>query len=144
MLTRLQERYKDNKNITWDFERDNIYSMKKSDIMISDFSGIIFDYTFLCDKPVMYVKASMDFRPYDAYDINEGKETWTFTTLEKIGIELKEEEFQNIENIIKSASDSTELATARKTAKEEAWMNINESGKLIADFMIKKLEILNK
>jgi len=144
MLTRLQERYKDNKNITWDFERDNIYSMKKSDIMISDFSGIIFDYTFLCDKPVMYVKASMDFRPYDAYDINEGKETWTFTTLEKIGIELKEEEFQNIENIIKSASDSTELATARKIAKEEAWMNINESGKLIADFMIKKLEILNK
>ena len=142
MLEKLEKKYSENKNITWDYERNNIYSMKKSDIMISDFSGIIFDYTFLCDKPVMYVNASMDFRPYDAYDIEKGKNTWTFNTLKKIGIELKEEQFDNIKEIIQNASDSEELSKSRTNAKSEAWMNIGYAGKNIADFMINKLNNL--
>lgn len=142
MLEKLEKKYSENKNITWDYERNNIYSMKKSDIMISDFSGIIFDYTFLCDKPVMYVNASMDFRPYDAYDIEKGKNTWTFNTLKKIGIELKEEQFDNIKEIIQNASDSEELSKTRTNAKSEAWMNIGYAGKNIADFMINKLNNL--
>lgn len=140
MLNRLQERYEDSKNVEWDFNRDNIYSMQKSDIMISDFSGIIYDYTFLCDKPIMYVNADMDLRPYDAYDIEGGKSIWQFTTLEKIGIKLTEEQFENIEQVIKYASDSEELSLARKKAKEEAWMMQNQAGQKIVDFMIQKIE----
>lgn len=138
ILSNLQEKYKNNNNVVWDFERDNIYSMKKSDIMISDFSGIIYDYTFLCDKPVMYVNADLDLRPYDAYDIDGGKNIWQFKTLKDIGIELKEDEFNNIEKIIKSAFDNVELAKKRKQAKETAWMYQEQAGKNIVDFMIKK------
>lgn len=135
MLTKLTEEYKDCKNLIWDYERDNIYSMKKSDIMISDFSGIIYDYTFLCDKPVMYVNADLDLRPYDAYDIDGGKNIWQFKTLKNIGIELKEDDFSQIQDIIKSASDSVELAEKRKQAKEEAWQFQNEAGSKIVNFM---------
>ncbi len=139
MLERLTERYKDNKNIVWDYERQNIFSLKKSDIMISDFSGIIFDYTFLCDKPVMYVNAGMDLRPYDAYDL-DGKELWQYSVLRKFGTELKEEQFANIKEVIQSVSDSKELEEARHAAKAEAWMHEGEAGKNIADFMISKVE----
>jgi hypothetical protein len=141
MLTKLTEKYKDCINLIWDYERDNIYSMKKSDIMISDFSGIIYDYTFLCDKPIMYVNASLDLRPYDAYDIIEEKENktiWQFDTLKQIGIELKEESFDKIEEIIKNASDSKELAEKRKYFKEEAWNFQDKAGSNIVDFMISK------
>lgn len=137
MLQRLEDRYKNDKNLEWDYNRDNIYSMKKADIMISDFSGIIFDYTFLCDKPVMYVNTDMDLRPYDAYDLNH--ELWQFEILKKMGIKLEENQFDDIKNVIKNASDSPELAAARKIAKETAWMHIGESGKNIADFMISKV-----
>lgn len=42
--------------------------------MISDFSGIIFDYAFLFGKSVFYTNAEMDLRHYDAYDLeNDGK-----------------------------------------------------------------------
>ncbi|MDY5049352.1 MAG: CDP-glycerol glycerophosphotransferase family protein [Treponema porcinum] len=136
MLERLEARYKDNKNLEWDYERDNIYSMKKADMMISDFSGIIFDYTFLCDKPVMYVSADMDLMPYDAYDLN--KQLWQFAVLEKMGIKLDEKDFDNIKEVIQNASDSPELAAQRKIAKETAWMHIGEAGKRIADYMIQK------
>lgn len=139
MLERLTARYKDNPNIVWDYERQNIFSLKKSDIMISDFSGIIFDYTFLCDKPVMYVNAGMDLRPYDAYDL-DGKELWQYSVLRKFGTELKEEQFVNIKEVIQSVSDSKELEEARHAAKAEAWMHEGEAGKNIADFMISKVE----
>lgn len=138
MLKRLETRYKDNKNLEWDYERDNIYSMKKADMMISDFSGIIFDYTFLCDKPVMYVSADMDLMPYDAYDLD--KQLWQFAVLEKMGIKLDEKDFDNIKEVIQNASDSPELAAQRKIAKETAWMHIGEAGKRIADYMIQKTE----
>lgn len=143
MLERLTARYKDNPNIVWDYERQNIFSLKKSDIMISDFSGIIFDYTFLCDKPVMYVNAGMDLRPYDAYDL-DGKELWQYSVLRKFGTELKEEQFANIKEVIQSVSDSKELEEARHAAKAEAWMHEGEAGKNIADFMISKVETSRK
>lgn len=142
MLERLENRYKDNKNLEWDYNRDNIFSMKKADIMISDFSGIIFDYTFLCDKPVMYVNTNMDLRPYDAYDLPH--ELWQFEILKKMGIKLDESQFDNIEKVIKDASDSPELAAARREAKATAWMEIGNSGKNIADYMIKTVEKAEK
>ena len=141
MLERLEARYKDCPNVEWDYERDNIYSLKKADIMISDFSGIIFDYTFLRDKPVMYVKAGMNLMPYDAYDLpGHGENLWQFETLKKIGLELNESQFDNIKEVIQNASDSAELAAGRKRSKEEAWMEIGRAGKNIADYMINSVK----
>jgi hypothetical protein len=138
MLERLQARYKDNNNIEWDYERENIYSLKKADIMISDFSGIIFDYMFLCDKPVLYVNQDFDLRPYDADDLNH--EMWQFKILKEAGIELKENDFPRITGIIKSAGDSEFLSNARKKAKETAWQYPCEAGKRTFNFMT---EIIN-
>ena len=143
MLKKLEERYKDNGTIIWDYESDNIISMSKSDIMISDFSGIIFDYTFLFDKPVLYVNANLDLRPYDAYDLADGgTHLWQFEAVKKFGIELKEEQFANIKEVIQEISDNKDLADARKNAKEEAWQFIGEAGERVVDFMIKKQETL--
>lgn len=141
MLECLTQKYKDNPNIIWDYSADNIVAMSKADIMISDFSGIIYDYTFLFDKPVMYVNSQLDLIPYDAYDLpDNGKHIWQFDTLSKIGIELKEEQFDNIKEIIQSASDSKELADLRHKAKNEAWMNEGFAAKAVVDFMISKGE----
>jgi CDP-glycerol glycerophosphotransferase (TagB/SpsB family) len=143
MLDRLTEKYKEQKNFVWDYETDNIFSLSKADVMISDFSGIIFDYAFLCDKPVFYVSQDIDLRPYDAEDIcsNETggkdlKKLWQFRVVEEFGIKLKEEMFGSIGTIIKSVSDSSDLKTARRKAKDEAWMYRGEAGKRIADFII--------
>lgn len=142
LLTRLESRYKDKSNVEWDYERDNIYAMKKSDIMISDFSGIIFDYTFLCDKPVMYSVGQIDLRAYDAYDINEGKDLWQFKMLEKMGIALEESDFGRIRQVIESVKDNPQLASARKEAKDAAWMHQGNAGKEIVNFMVKKASTL--
>jgi hypothetical protein len=133
LLERLQARYKDSANIEWDYERENIYSLNKADIMISDFSGIIFDYMFLRDKPVLYVSQNFDLRPYDADDLDH--ELWQFKTVKEAGIELREDDFSRIAEIIKNASDSESLKTARGKARESAWQYPGEAGKRIFDFM---------
>ncbi|MFP3091190.1 CDP-glycerol glycerophosphotransferase family protein [Treponema sp. TIM-1] len=138
MLESLAEKYKGAANVQWDYERENIYSLAKADMMISDFSGIIFDYIFLFDKPVMYVKQGLDLRPYDADDLGDaaGDALWQFKILREIGIELKEEMFTSIGEVIKNASDSGELKKARGAAKSTAWQFQGEAGKRAADFMI--------
>jgi hypothetical protein len=134
MLERLQERYQNSNNIEWDYERENIYSLNKADVMISDFSGIIFDYMFLRDKPVLYVNQDFDLRPYDADDIDH--ELWQFKTIKEAGIELREDDFPRITEIIKNAGDSESLRIARKKARETAWQYPGEAGKRIFEFML--------
>jgi len=134
ILERLHERYKDSKNVEWDYERENIHSLNKADIMISDFSGIIFDYMFLRDKPVLYVSQNFDLRPYDADDIDH--ELWQSKTVKEAGIELKEEYFSRITEIIKNAADSETLKQARKKACETAWQYQGEAGKRVFEFML--------
>jgi len=133
MLERLHTRYKDSNNIEWDYERENIYSLNKADIMISDFSGIIFDYMFLRDKPVLYVNQNFDLRPYDADDLVH--ELWQFKTIKEAGIELKEDDFPNITEIIKKAGDNENLRADRKKARETAWQYPDEAGKRTFNFM---------
>jgi CDP-glycerol glycerophosphotransferase (TagB/SpsB family) len=142
MLESLAEKYKDSANVQWDYERENIYSLAKADVMISDFSGIIFDYVFLRDKPVLYIKQGLDIRAYDADDLEENQinKLWQFKALAKIGLELKEDQFDHIGEVIKELTNSADLRNARETAKQEAWQYPGEAGKLVAEFMIKTVE----
>ena len=136
MLEKLTQRYSE--KIIWDYEPENIYSLAKADVMISDFSGIIFDYVFLRDKPVFYVNQGIDLRPYDADDLGDDviEKLWQFRVIKEIGIELKEECFENIGEYIKNASDSESLKLARDKTRNTAWQYPGEAGKRIADFML--------
>ncbi|MBP5158432.1 MAG: CDP-glycerol glycerophosphotransferase family protein [Treponema sp.] len=136
LLERLEEKYRGEANVEWNYDRDNLACLVRSDIMISDFSSIIFDYLFLCDRPVVYVNADMDTRMCDAGDLD--KRLWQFTTLEKCGIELRKEDFPRIGELLRNASDSEELARNRAWAKSQAWMHQGEAGERTAEFMISK------
>ena len=133
ILERLQTRYGDYGNVVWDYEQENIISLSKADIMISDFSGIIFDYMFLCDRPVLYVNHDFDSRPYDADDLDH--ELWQFAIIKEAGINLQEDDFPRIAEVIKEAGDSESLKAGRKKACETAWQHPGEAGKRIFEFM---------
>ncbi len=140
MLEALHIEYEDVENISWDYEKDNTLSIAKSNIMISDFSGIIFDYTFLHDKPFLYVHENFDLRPYDADDLAELEapvQPWQFDVLPSIGKNLEEKDFENIKDIIQALSDCKDLADNRLKAKKTAWMHQGQAGKNIAEYMIK-------
>ncbi|MFA5577361.1 MAG: CDP-glycerol glycerophosphotransferase family protein [Bacilli bacterium] len=141
ILTKLENRYEERTNFEWDYDAENLKSLSRADIMISDFSGVIFDYSFLFDKPFLYVNNDFDHRPYDSYDLPHLP--WIFRVLPEIGIELKEEQFSNIKEVIISASESSTLKENRDKAKEIAWQYIGESGERCTVFLVEKIKELN-
>jgi hypothetical protein len=134
VLESLEKRYAGAPNIEWDYDRDNIYALAKADIMISDFSGIIYDFIFLCDKPVIYVNQHFDMRPYDADDLDH--EPWQFKVLREIGVELREEHFSRIRELVSGLQDSEDLKIARKKARDEAWQYRGEAAKRTVDYLV--------
>ena len=134
MIARLQAKYNKNKNIIWDFDPDNIVSISKADIMISDFSSITLDFAFLRDKPFLAAVGDFDARPYDAGKVPHP--LWQFQVLPKIGRELSQEDFPRIGDIIKNIADDPAAARNRALAKEKAWQYQGQAGRRIADYMV--------
>ena len=56
-------------NVSWDEAFSPHSAMRDSDIMISDISGIIFDYAFVLEKPVITLTFDPDLRGLDAADL---------------------------------------------------------------------------
>ena len=134
LIARLQAKYNKNNKIIWDFDPDNIVSISKADIMISDFSSITLDFAFLRDKPFLAAVGDFDARPYDAGKIPHP--LWLFQVLNQIGKELKEEDFPRIGEIIKNIADDPASAADRASAKAKAWQYQGQAGKRIADWLV--------
>ena len=134
LIARLQAEYNKNNNMIWDFDPDNIVSISKADIMISDFSSITLDFAFLRNKPFLAAVGDFDARPYDAGKVPHP--LWQFQVLPKIGRELKEEDFPRLGEIIKNIADDPAASENRRLAKEKAWQYQGQAGKRIADYMV--------
>ena len=133
LLESLRRQLRDYNNVEWDFSRENISAMAKSDIMISDFSGIISDYLFLFSKPVIYTKYEFDKRGYDLSDSEY--EPWKFKMLSDIGFELSEENFINSPEIIRKCINSELVEKKISEAKNTAYFYQGLSGKKCADVL---------
>ena len=138
MIEKLSKRYEANSNVEWDFKNENIYSLKKADVMISDFSGIILDYLFLFLKPVVYVSDKMDLRPYDTFEIYDNQDDlWIFKTLKKIGVELNPDFLDTLPDLIQKTAYDIDVKTAITQIKNEVWNYQGLAWKNVVDFMIK-------
>lgn len=133
MLDDLKASYPD---IQWNFDNDNFNILNKADLMISDFSGVIYDYSLIFNKPLIYADTEFDTLPYDADWLDE--KIWSLRVLPKIGVRLEEKDFDNLKTVIDGALTSKELEAGRKEVREEAWRYIGESAVRVVDYLTSK------
>jgi len=138
MIDTLTEKYKFNSNIEWDFNHENIYTLSKSDIMISDFSGIIFDYAFLFNKPVIVNIQDLDLRYLDAFVLEN--EPYYIQAIKNIGVQIDGSALLNIKEIITNLYNNEKMQGERIEIKNTMWQYQGESAKRIADFIINSAE----
>lgn len=138
LMDKLMAKYPAGENLEWDFEPDNFNTLYRSDIMITDFSSVMLDFALVFDRPVIYAEYVLDKSVYDAWWIDHP--LWQEETFPKLGAPLKEDDFDNLNEIIEATISSDEYADARKKAKAEAWMHIGESAKRVVDFLTDKTE----
>ena len=140
LLEDLQKKYPNNKKITWDFNLDNLPSMLKSDFMVSDFSGIIYEYSFVLNKPVLCFSKNINLEQYDISDLSEL--TWKHTIVNQIGIQLNKEDIPNISIKIKELL-SKEIDKNIEEISKKYWKERGKCVKNIVDYLdetLKKME----
>lgn len=134
MMENLMQEFPQTENFSWNFDNDNFSVLSESDILITDFSGIIFDYALIFNRPLIYADTSFDPSCYDAAWL-EGEKLWRFGALEKIGVQLQEKDFAKIRDVIDSTIHSTKLLDGIKEVGDEAWQNRGNSAKFVTDYL---------
>ena len=132
LLEHLQLKYPESKKIHWDFDLDNISSMSKSDIMISDFSGIIYEYAFIFKRPVIAFNQNINLEQYDASDLRGI--TWKYTICDKIGMQVSKNDVNNINKIINEVTKKADYLTISKEINKY-WTNSDKCVKNIVDYL---------
>ncbi len=141
LLKKLQNEFKEYTNISWNKDSDNLKVLAMSDILISDFSSVMFDWAFLFNKPFIYSNSDMNKEIYDMSELDE--EPKRYEIMRKIGKELTKENLGDIKNLIENLKDNEEIQSEIEKAKAETWMFQGSAAKNVADFLIKKQKELN-
>ena len=136
MIEKLMKAYPDSAQLEWNRDTDNFEVLRRSDILISDFSGVSFDFALIFDKPVIYADPRFDVSPYDAWWLKEP--IWTVSTLPKIGCQLTPENMENLKQLIDSCLSDPRYAQGRRQAKEEAWEHPGEGARRTVDYLLEK------
>lgn len=136
MLEKLMAKYDDPSKVEWNKDTDNFDVLMKSDILISDYSGVMFEFAMVFDKPIIYTDTKFDARPYDADWIEETP--WTFSILPFLGPELKEDNVDKIKELIDDTFENPSFTEGRDKARKDIWAHIGESAERSADFIIRK------
>ena len=134
--------YPESEQLEWNRDTDNFEVLRRSDILISDFSGVVFDFSLIYDKPVIYTDPNFNLAPYDAWFLDHP--LWTLSALPRIGQELKMENMENIKELIDSCLEDSRYAQGRKEVREETWAYFSEGAVRAADYIVSKYEELTQ
>jgi CDP-glycerol glycerophosphotransferase (TagB/SpsB family) len=138
LMDKLMQEYPESEQLEWNRDRDNFDVLRRSDILISDFSGVVFDFSLIYDKPVIYTDPNFDIAPYDAWFLSHS--LWTFSALPRIGQELKPD--SDIKTLIDTCIEDERYAKGRQEVRNEIWAHYGEGAVRAADFVMKKYEEL--
>lgn len=142
LIDNLMKQYPDSEQIEWNRDNDNFDVLRKSDILISDFSGVIFDFSLVYDKPIIYADTEFDTSPYDAWWLDTP--FWTLTALPRLGMKLTKENMSDLKDMIDTCIHDPEYAKGRDSVRKETWEYQGEGTQRAVDYLLKKYEEVTK
>lgn len=140
VLDDLMARYPNSERLEWNRDTDNFEVLRRSDILISDFSGVIFDFTLVYDKPVIYTETEFDYSVYDQWWLK--RPFWTFDILPSLGQKLTVENMDKLQEIIEECLTQAQYKEGRQLACRQAWEHRGEGAVRTVDYLEQKLREL--
>lgn len=142
LLEKLEKEFPNSEKWHWNYDNENFDALAQSDIMITDYSGVIFDYTFVFDGPVIYTDTELDMSPYDSCWVDFT--LWRVEMLPLLGHRLGKEDIPRIKQVIDDTICDVKNREGREKGRREAWMYRGHSAERTADYLIEKLATLQK
>lgn len=140
LMEKLMAQYPESDQLEWNRDTDNFDVLRRSDILISDFSGVIFEFCLIYDKPVIYTDPKFDVSMYDAWWLDTP--LWTISALPRLGTELTQENMEDLKSLVDACLEDPRFAEGRRQVKEETWCHTGEGAVRAADYLIAKYEEL--
>ena len=137
LMEKLMAQYPASEQLEWNRDTDNFEVLRRSDILISDFSGVIFDFSLVYDKPIIYTNPNFDLSMYDAWWLKDS--LWTTSALPRLGRELTEDNMENLKELIDSCLTDPQYEQGRHAVKEETWAHAGDGAGQAAEYLLSKL-----
>ncbi len=141
LMDDLKAKYPDSDRLTWDRSPNNFDVLNKADILISDYSGVFYDFALIFDKPIMYMDTNHDNGWYDYYSLDD-QTPWVMSNLPKMGMEINKDNLKDIGKLIDECLHSEELSEVRDQIRADAWVNIGEGASRTVDYLTDKYKEL--
>ncbi len=98
VMKEIESKFNKDERFEIDQESSAQKSLSKADLLISDLSGIIWDFVFLHEKPVVLIQKEMNF---DGFELTEMPfQNWDFASLDKVGRKVEISEIKGIDVIL--------------------------------------------
>ena len=133
LLREIEEDLSSYDNIAFDQTRSAAASMAISDILISDITGIMFDYAYLFTKPVIVVDCEIDRGGYEAEYVED--EIWEVSARENLGQVITQDDFPSLPSIVDHILQSFS-STAIESFREQSLYNFGNAGEAAAGQLI--------
>jgi CDP-glycerol:poly(glycerophosphate) glycerophosphotransferase len=137
LLARLQSETRSYPNLRWDEDSSPFAAMQEADVLISDISGIVFDFCFLTEKPVITLDFPVEKRGFEANDLPY--EPWELEVLNLVGRKIGEADLDRLpEIVVREAGDSSRQAQIR-ALRDDYVVNFGHAAGPVADELVKLL-----
>lgn len=143
MLDQIREELGRYPNLLWDHDNDGMQSMSRAHVMVSDLSGIVFDFVFLFEKPAITLKYSVNKIGHDAADLPW--ELWELTVLDIIGTRIEECELERLPTVIEQELGKSDRREKIRQLRDESVANFGCAAKdAVNELMCVRDELNNK
>lgn len=128
-------------NIEWDRQPDGFASLARAQLMVSDISGVIFDFAFVFLRPVVSVGAGPLKEGFEAWEIPH--EAWEMSALDTLGKRILPGEENSVVDAVRSLLASEDRAREKiLSLREQNVVNFGEAGMPIAKALVAEVERL--
>lgn len=135
MIDGLQKKLQRYPNLQWDNDNDGTNSMARANVMVSDLSGMVFDFAFVFEKPVITLKFTVNKLGLDAADLPW--DPWELTVLDTIGRRIEEHELDALPRIIEQELGMPDRRQMIRRLRDESVANFSCAAKHVADELLR-------
>ena len=135
MLDSIRQTLKQYPNLQWDCDRDGTRSMARADVMVSDLSGMVFDFAFLFEKPVITIKFDVNKVGLEAADLPW--DLWELTVLDTVGRRIGESELDALPGLIEQECGRHDRRQMIRQLRDHSVVNFGCAAKPVADELLR-------
>lgn len=137
-LLSMKERYQNYSDFTLQMDFSSNDTVFNADVLITDWSGIAYEYSFTTLKPTLFINTPMKVMNPDYQEIDV--KPFDIVIRDKVGISVEMDDLSSIAQKVKMLlEDNSYQPEAMEKIREEYLFHVGNSGNVGADYIIRKL-----